>query len=67
MNQDDAGERTQQVAFMRHIFPFAKRTIIWLGEPQSDDDPAFVFSFIERVRLLQPVLLRANSITRPGG
>jgi hypothetical protein len=36
IDQSNAGERAQQVGFMRDIYQQASRTVIWLGEASAD-------------------------------
>ncbi|KAE9369831.1 HET-domain-containing protein, partial [Stipitochalara longipes BDJ] len=43
INQEDLKERSEQVQMMREIYSKAKRTIVWLGEPEADSDLAMTF------------------------
>ena len=40
INQDDIGERNQQVATMDQIFSKASKVLVWLGEANLDDEIA---------------------------
>lgn len=41
INQSDIQERADQVAIMDQIFSKAERTLVWLGEPGSELEPAW--------------------------
>jgi hypothetical protein len=41
INQDDHGERSQQVGIMRQIYKQAKKTLVWLGPETEDTATAF--------------------------
>jgi hypothetical protein len=38
INQDDIAERTHQVSLMGEIYCGSKETVIWLGEPEANED-----------------------------
>ena len=48
INQDDAGERAQQVAMMASIYRYSSQLIIWLGELDIDRSLGFPFDQAEQ-------------------
>ena len=51
INQEDTGERNQQVTLMGDIYSLARKVVVWLGP--SDDETITVWTVLQKVSELQ--------------